>query len=116
MPTPFEHNDGFEDFLKEATDSFSMTPHARVWKSFYNNVHPQKKWPAISTKIIIIFCLFFLQVGHGVNKLNIVDKVVQHQSIRVNQSKAKAQQKGSTNIESKECYVCQILKPLSDIV
>ena len=113
MPNFFEHNDGFEEFLKEATDSFSMTPHARVWKSFYNNVHPQKKWPAISTKIIMIFCLFFLQGEHGVNKINMVDNVVQRPNIQVNQSKANAQQTRSTNTATRQFLISNLGKSSS---
>ncbi len=57
------HTNYFEQYLKETTDDFSMYPKERIWKSIYNNIHPNKKLPSIITSILILVSFFFL--GHN---------------------------------------------------
>jgi hypothetical protein len=53
--------DEFEWFLQDALKDFRMTSGRRVWKSLYNNLHPNKRWPAFSTLILFICCLSFFE-------------------------------------------------------
>jgi hypothetical protein len=53
--------DEFEWFLQDALKDFRMTSGRRVWKSLYNNLHPNKRWPAFSTVILFICCLSFFE-------------------------------------------------------
>jgi hypothetical protein len=61
----------FEQFLQEQTESFRLYPHARVWKSIYNNYHPNRRWPAYST--LLIFILAFLMLDHTPQKEQITE-------------------------------------------
>lgn len=56
----FEHNDHFEQFLREATENFKMRPSIRVWNSVYNNIHPSKKSPSVAAFLIFIVSFFLL--------------------------------------------------------
>ncbi len=50
----------FEQFLKEGTADFRMYPSKRVWTSIYNNIHPSKRWPSITTCLIILLSILFI--------------------------------------------------------
>ncbi len=56
----FDHNDNFEQFLREATENFKMRPSIRVWNSVYNNIHPSKKSPSAAAFLIFIVSFFIL--------------------------------------------------------
>ncbi len=58
------NRDFFDDFLREATENFSMIPSRRVWFSIYNNLHPSKKLPSFGTTLIIFCCLLFIGTPH----------------------------------------------------
>lgn len=57
-----DHIDSFEQFLRETTESFCMTPSRKVWTSIYNNIHPRRIWPSFSTNMLLLFCLLFFHV------------------------------------------------------
>jgi hypothetical protein len=107
LPNAFEHNDGFEEFLKGATDSFSMTPHQSVWRSVYNNIHPQKRWPAVSTKIMILFCVIFLQGEHEIRKNIVVEKQVESTNFGLTQHKNATNTKQQNNSTSTQILIAQ---------
>jgi hypothetical protein len=53
------HNiDSFEQFLRNSTKDFKMTPHKRVWFSIYNHIHPSKNLPSILTALFFLFIFF----------------------------------------------------------
>jgi hypothetical protein len=54
------HIDYFENFLKEATENFKMIPSKKVWRSIYNNVHPSKKWPSLTSVLFILVSYLIL--------------------------------------------------------
>ena len=54
------HTDYFENFLKEATENFKMNPSKKVWSSIYNNVHPSKKWPSLTSVLFILVSYLIL--------------------------------------------------------
>lgn len=90
------HTDSLEQFLKETTDSFCMTPNKRVWNSIYNNIHPCRMWPSFTTNTIIVICFLFLQMpktvhvrfNHSLSKL--VNKTTLYQESKVAKSKIKS--------------------------
>jgi hypothetical protein len=61
------YTEHFEQFLKETVDDFRMVPSKKVWTSVYNNLHPGKKWPSITTWLLILFSISFLSI-HNSNK------------------------------------------------
>jgi len=62
----FDHNDNFEQFLREATENFKMRPSVRVWNSIYNNIHPSKKSPSAASFLIFIISFFILNNNNSV--------------------------------------------------
>lgn len=49
-----EHMNGFEEFLKESTDDFQMTPSEDVWNSIHHELHTTPKWPYYTLTLIFI--------------------------------------------------------------
>ena len=68
----FEHNDNFEQFLREATENFKMRPSIRVWNSVYNNIHPSKKSPSATTLLVFIISFFILNNYNSVSSKQII--------------------------------------------
>ena len=62
----FEHNDNFEQFLREATENFRMRPSIRVWNSVYNNIHPSKKTPSAAAFLVFIISFFILNSNNSI--------------------------------------------------
>lgn len=50
--------DSFEQFLRDNTKDFKMTPHKRVWFSIYNHIHPSKSLPSVLTALFFLFIFF----------------------------------------------------------
>jgi hypothetical protein len=46
-------NDGFEDFLRDASDELRMHPSDRVWEQVRNRMHPAPKWPYAAAALAI---------------------------------------------------------------
>ena len=61
----FDHNDNFEQFLREATENFRMRPSVRVWNSVYNNIHPSKKSPSAAAFLVFIVSFFILNSNNS---------------------------------------------------
>ncbi len=65
------HTDYFENFLKEATENFKMIPSKKIWRSIYNNVHPSKKWPSITSVVFILISYLILgSLNHSPESLS----------------------------------------------
>jgi len=54
------YRDDFEKYLAEQADQFKMYPSQRVWHSVYNDLYPGKKWPSVTTALLVLFFLFFV--------------------------------------------------------
>lgn len=63
--SPFEHNDNFEKFLREATANFKMRPSVKVWNSIYNNIHPSKKSPSLATLLVFITSFLIINTNNS---------------------------------------------------
>ena len=61
----FDHNDNFEQFLREATENFKMRPSVRVWNSVYNNIHPSKKSPSAAALLVFIIAFFIFSSNNS---------------------------------------------------
>jgi len=61
----FDHNDNFEQFLREATENFRMSPSIRVWNSIYNNIHPSKKSPSAAALLVFLISFFILNINNS---------------------------------------------------
>ena len=60
------HNDDFEDYLREQVGEHRMYPSDRVWQNIRGNVHTPKKWPALSVFTVLIISA--LVIGTILNK------------------------------------------------
>ncbi|MFZ9661911.1 MAG: hypothetical protein ACO29O_08535 [Chitinophagaceae bacterium] len=49
-----EHMNGFEEFLKESTDDFQMTPSEDVWNTIHHELHTTPRWPYYTLTLIFI--------------------------------------------------------------
>ncbi len=71
MEKEFYTDDGFEQFLKERADQFSMYPSKRVWHSIYNNLHPSRRWPSFVMSLLLVSSLMLIGYLHtGDNSIN----------------------------------------------
>lgn len=57
-------DDSFEQFLKQAADSFRMYPNQKVWHSIYNNIHPSRKWPSLSVLLLLICSVMYIGINN----------------------------------------------------
>lgn len=64
MERRFYNDDGFEQFLRDATEHFRMYPNKKVWHSIYNDIHPSRKWPSLSALLILISSVMFIGVSN----------------------------------------------------
>lgn len=64
MERRFYNDDGFEQFLRDATEHFRMYPTKKVWRSIYNDIHPSRKWPSLSALLILIASVMFIGVSN----------------------------------------------------
>ena len=62
----FDHNDNFEQFLREATENFKMSPSVSVWNSVYNNIHPSKKSPSAAAFLVFMISFFILNSSNSI--------------------------------------------------
>lgn len=63
-------DDGFEQFLRNATENFRMYPDRKVWYSIYNNTHPSKKWPSLSVLLLLIASVMMIGVSNNQGKID----------------------------------------------
>lgn len=61
----FDHNENFEQFLREATENFRMRPSVKLWNSVYNNIHPSKKSPSAAAFLIFMISFFILNSSNS---------------------------------------------------
>jgi hypothetical protein len=62
---------GFEQFVKERADQFSMYPSKRVWHSIYNNLHPSRRWPSVFMSLFLVSSLMLIGYLHtGENSIS----------------------------------------------
>jgi hypothetical protein len=64
------NDDGFEQFLRDATEHFRMYPTKKVWHSIYNDIHPSRKWPSLSALLILITSVMFIGVSNTRTKVS----------------------------------------------
>lgn len=70
MERRFNNDDGFEQFLRDATEHFRMYPTKKVWHSIYNDIHPSRKWPSLSALLILITSVMFIGVSNTRTKVS----------------------------------------------
>lgn len=80
---------GFEQFLRESTDEFSMYPSRKVWFGIYNDLHPAKKWPSLAVTLLLICTVLITGISNN-NSIN---------SYRNNNHKLLAYQSASESAE-----------------
>ncbi len=51
----------FEQFLKEATADFKLRPSIKLWNSIYNNMYPGRKLPSVTTIMLMLMLVMFMQ-------------------------------------------------------
>lgn len=59
------YTDDFEQFLKDTVEDFRMYPTRRVWRSIYNNIHPDRKWPSLAVSVLLLFSLIFVSISNN---------------------------------------------------
>lgn len=69
MPSEkFTYRDSFEQLLQEAADRFRLYPSPQIWQGLYNNIHPSKKNPSVSSLLLIIYFFLLLSAPSGLEK------------------------------------------------
>lgn len=64
------NTESLEAFLRRTTDTFRMYPKTHKWTSLYNNLHPSKKWPSVTSCLLILVCMMAITNSDPANELN----------------------------------------------